>query len=252
MQLLPYFSYFIYFFLLYHFSPPSFPRPPIPPPPPLSADSLYYHMPLSHHHPSHHHTTPHHHSINPFLLPHHSVISPSPSPSTSPSSRHSINPSLSSSLPSVSRVECCESLRPSGDDICPLGPECGNRVFEKKIYAKVSKEYEVHLYACGVCFPVKCVSMDVCGVCEDGCTRMWCQYGPITDLWRWIKWLILPINHFTFLSSFFILPSLHPPLPSPSFLHPTPHHTTQHHTTQSRWRGFKNIPWGGVFAPLPQ
>lgn len=111
--------------------PPSFPRPPIPrppipPPPPPSADSLYYHMPLSHHHPSHHH------SINPFLLPHHSVISPPTSPSPSPS--------LSSSLPSISRVECCESLRPSGDDICPLGPECGNRVFEKKIYAKVSKE----------------------------------------------------------------------------------------------------------------
>ena len=37
----------------------------------------------------------------------------------------------------LSKVECCESLKPNGESICALGPNCGNRLFEKRAYAKV-------------------------------------------------------------------------------------------------------------------
>ena len=42
----------------------------------------------------------------------------------------------------LSKVECCEALKPNGESICALGPNCGNRLFEKRAYAKVrDKQY---------------------------------------------------------------------------------------------------------------
>ena len=39
----------------------------------------------------------------------------------------------------LSKVECCASLKPNGESICALGPNCGNRLFEKREYAKVGE-----------------------------------------------------------------------------------------------------------------
>jgi hypothetical protein len=42
-------------------------------------------------------------------------------------------------------VECCEAAKPNGDSICQLGAECGNRLFQKKEYAKVERFQEFEM-----------------------------------------------------------------------------------------------------------
>lgn len=51
-----------------------------------------------------------------------------------------------SCLNRVSKVECCEAPKPNGSSICHCGPDCGNRLFQDKIYSKVTRFQE---YAMG-------------------------------------------------------------------------------------------------------
>jgi hypothetical protein len=49
-----------------------------------------------------------------------------------------------SCLNRVSKVECCEAPKPKESSICHCGPDCGNRLFQDKIYSKVTR-FQVYI-----------------------------------------------------------------------------------------------------------